>query len=302
LIGVGVSLVADGTLGGDREGETLRMETKLSQGRAKLRKLRTNLVELQTSQVISERRKKLRVKIPALEAQLAEGNQLLERLVQDADAAQAEVVKIQNDWLAYRQSRRDRVRSQVAGEFLGDLQLVSGRRYRGVIIKSVDATGMKISHHGGMAFIKTHLIPFELRQELDLSLEESEAAFKKERAAELERRKKIKQQLALNKVQSANGVLKKEKDKENGRRAELERGKAEIASLIRKMNRAQSAASRARSNDAFSSMRSVPGSLQTWSERARAMDRAASKYRIKIRKLVSKLQRIAPNYRGSNLD
>ncbi|MDB4585475.1 hypothetical protein N9085_01455 [Akkermansiaceae bacterium] len=185
-----------------------------------------------------------------------------------------------DEWIEYRKNRRLILRQRMMGSVLETLTLPSGKTYEQVEISQIDNAGVSIKHRYGSSRIRVADLPRQMRRDLDLNLDEAEAALKKEQAA-----KKV----FLTEIAEKKKALDEEKKAERAaaKAPDIPLLKQKVRLLITKRSQALREAATARRNDAHSSNRSGPDGLETWSGRAQRMDRNANRYLLQAQSLIA---------------
>lgn len=223
------------------------------------------------------------------------GETRLKELLAEKDAVTAELASATDTFEEYRGRYRQQVRGAALEEQVGELTSRTGRVYKNVIIRKVSAAGLEIRHDQGIS----RLLP----EELDASWHErfqwtrdEVAKMLGEEKARQDRHNRFVDQKNAPAPEPVKTTRKPKKTKkgdpsEDPRIAGLREDVREIRS---RYLTAQSEANRARSEASMNRGKSVPGSLETWSERAAKMDSAAIKLRSQYMTARGKLAAVAP--------
>lgn len=214
--------------------------------------------------------------------------------VKNTITTEVEALKDRHD--DYQGRYRQQIRTDAMGEVVAELKSTDGRIFKNATIGKVTAAGIEIRHEGG----SLRLLP----EDLDASWHERFQWSRDEVALHLEGERVQAQRhsdfVDRSRISAATPVIQNPKKKEKEQQAAQENATLQLArqSVIdtrRKMNQARSDASRARSEARSSRGRSVPGSLETWAERAASLDAAAAKYQAQYMAARGRLATIAPN-------
>jgi hypothetical protein len=228
-------------------------------------------------------------------ASVRAGEVRLKNLRIEKDAADAELAAATAGLEDYRNRYRQQVRGAAADERMDELKSRTGRVYKNVVIRKVSAAGIEIRHDQG----PSRLLPEELdpswherfqwtRDEVAKALEEERA--RQERHNRFVDQKNAPQPELVEKPAKSSKKPKKEQagdPRVDGLRDEVREARSRYLS-------AQSEASRARGEAVMNRGKSVPGSLETWSERAVRMEAAAAKLRSQYMSARGKLASVAP--------
>jgi hypothetical protein len=219
-------------------------------------------------------------------------------LREEVTAAKAELATVTEDYEEYRSRYRQQVRGAASEEQLGELKSRTGRTYTNVTIRKVSAAGIEIRHDQGIS----RLLPEELdpawherfqwtRDEVTKTLEEEKA--RQDRHNRFVDQKNAASAGPEEKPRKSNSKPKRAK-KETKADPRLAGLREEVRETRSRYMSAQSEASRARSEASMNRGKSVPGSLETWSERAIRMESAAGRLRSQYMAARGKLAAMAP--------
>lgn len=196
----------------------------------------------------------------------------------------------------YRTRYRQQVRVAAAGEQLAELKSRSGKVYKEVTIRRVYAAGLDIRHEQG----NSRLLP----EDLDASWHERFQWTREEVAKFLEgeraRQERHDQSVEDSRPDSTPSTSPPGKPgttaaKPNLADEKLQALRQDVIEARGRYVTAQSEASRARMEASSAGRdRSVPGSLETWSQRANRLESAASKLRSQYMTARGKLAAVAP--------
>jgi predicted nucleic acid-binding Zn-ribbon protein len=164
---------------------------------------------------------------------------------------------LEEEFSAYRGSYRRQVWHSAAGEALGELTLVDGRRYEDAVISRVTAVGLEIRHAHGTARIEASSLSSRWHARFQWDDEERRAKLHDEWL----QRERMTAPVSAPPPPAAS--------READVRAEtLAAAAAEVQALTERVVRISAELETARNNARRGGQASVPGSLQTWAARA----------------------------------
>jgi len=189
------------------------------------------------------------------------------------------VSKLEEEWqivveerISYRDTVRDRLWRSMIGQRLEEENLLRKLPHQDMVISGVDSAGLMVRHRSGAARVSVSELTPAFREKLDLHRDEGAGALRKILARNSRASKDDEVKVAPV-TPSPSGLGKLESlVKIRSRILNLE-------ALIRKTDRE---AAVAREMDLRSRTRSAPGSLETWSDRARRLDGQVLKYRNQL--------------------
>ena len=197
---------------------------------------------------------------------------------------------------SYQDRYRQQVRGDGMGEKMAELRSQSGRIYKNVTVSKVSAAGIEIRHDEGVS----RLLPEDLDPSWDERFqwdqEEMARLLQQERSRENRHGESVdkanaKAQLPAPKPASRRKPPK-EKDPED---AKLEELRQAVVDARDRLNDAQAEVARARMEAVSNKGRSVPGSLETWSQRAARLETSSAKLRAQYVSARGALATVAPN-------
>jgi hypothetical protein len=197
---------------------------------------------------------------------------------------------------SYQDRYRQQVRGEGMGEKMAELRSQSGRIYKNVTVSKVSAAGIEIRHDEGVS----RLLPEDLDPSWDERFqwdqEEMARLLQQERSRENRHGESVdkanaKAQLPAPKPASRRKPPK-EKDPED---AKLEELRQAVVDARDRLNDAQAEVARARMEAVSNKGRSVPGSLETWSQRAARLETSSAKLRAQYVSARGALATVAPN-------
>jgi len=325
FVAVGITMIADVGLGSWFNGDDSAVRADNDALRHRINGLEIRIEKSKRKQLIAaERREQLKKKLE-LQKELADARsetRMIEKLILDEQEVivQMSVAK-DNHRLLYR----DHVRAKAVGESYDEISTPLGKVYTNVRIREVTPLGVGISHSNGGARLGYRDMPDEWKKKFMFTAQEVASAKLHEQRRLLMRQKKwAKLDLKAHELRRSKSRLREV--------AEL---RGEIASVRMKLSLAEMEASLARnkvsSYESFRASRSyarssysyrsynsytggydysnyrpryrirlvgsksVPGSLETWEQRAIRFERASTVYSVKLANLQSRLLVIEPN-------
>ncbi|RYD56574.1 MAG: hypothetical protein EOP83_21300, partial [Verrucomicrobiaceae bacterium] len=167
----------------------------------------------------------------------------VEELTAARNAASEAVTQATADWEKYKDEYRESEWASAVGDKMPDIKTAGGEVFSGVEIKSVDHTGVRISHSGGAKTIKPEDLPQDLYDRFQFDMAKKEAMEKQENEifkghannveiANLAKsgQDKLARIDALNQdVASANAAIANAKDAINRFQAAIDRKRMDIA-------------------------------------------------------------------------
>jgi hypothetical protein len=199
----------------------------------------------------------------------------------------------------YQAQYRQQIRSDAAGEKYAELVSLDGRIFQNVTIGRVSAAGIDIRHSKGTLRLLPDELPPSWQERFQWKEEEVADHLKKELA-----RQRQHDQFVDRKTKEANpppAPVKPAPKEKKGKVAanlpnpEVEALRQAVIDARQRLLHARSEASRARSEAATSKGRSVPGSLETWAERAQRMEASSARLHAQYMSARGRLATIAPN-------
>jgi uncharacterized membrane-anchored protein YhcB (DUF1043 family) len=228
-------------------------------------------------------------------ASIRAGEARLKNLRIEKDAAAAELATARADFDEYRNLYRQQVRGAAAEEQMDELKSRTGRTYKNVVILKVSAAGIEIRHDRGIS----RLLPDELdpswHERFQWNRDEVAKTLEEEKARQDRHNRFVDQKNAP----PPEPPKKPRKSSKKAKKGPVEDPRVQVLrDDVREARSrylsAQSDASRARGEAAMNRGRSVPGSLETWSERAARLEAAAVKLRSQYVSARGKLAAVAP--------
>jgi hypothetical protein len=280
--GVILSLLVDKRLGFSSDRLTVERETE-----ADAAKLRT--LERRLSAMRSKWEKELLPRsgqedlLRRLSAtQEAETRRLAELAPRKA-SVEAELEAVRAASAEYRASYRRQVRAAAAGERLAELKSLNGRTYREVTIRQVTADGIDFRHADGISRLGPSELDGTWRERFQWDPEEIPQAVAK---AEPEAEPKAKPKTPA--------PPRKERPVPQTTEDELEELRAAVIATQADVDAALAEVGRSRSEAQTNRGRSVPGSLETWSERATRMEGVAKRLKTRNAAARARLAAVSP--------
>jgi hypothetical protein len=227
------------------------------------------------------------------------GEARLAALREEKTAAAAAVSAATLAFDDYTGRYRVQVRGAAVGEKLPELKSRSGKVYKDVTIRKVSAAGIEILHEHG----NSRLLPEDLEPSWHERFQWSRAEVLKVLEDERLRQERHNQLVDgggddANPPGKGSGKPKpkdKDKDKAEPEDSKLQDLREEVMQTRNRYLAAQNEAIRARSEaDGYNRGKSVPGSLETWAQRASRLEGVASKLRGQYMTARGKLAALAP--------
>lgn len=208
----------------------------------------------------------------------------LAALREEKEATTAAIASLAASIDDYRIRYRQQVRAAATGERLAELKTRDGRVYKEVTIRKVSATGIEIRHEQGNAGLPPEDLDPAWHERFQWTREEVAKAQGEERV------RQERQEQALGEPTGGNSAPKPNKAEER-----LRALRQEVIDTRNRYRTAQGEASRARIEAGGSGRdRSVPGSLETWAQRATRLETTATKLRSQYITARTKLAAQAP--------
>ncbi|MBK1791078.1 hypothetical protein [Persicirhabdus sediminis] len=272
----------------------------LSQSKYKLEKQKLNLLskisELEAEKLVAEKNEKDSQRYAEIEKEM---QSLMDREAQALEVntqASDQLISLLDAYANYQRSYILQMRDEVVGETYDLLETASGREYTEVTIQRVSAYGVDIKHTNGTARLAHAEIPADLANRLSYSEEELEAVLKasQQRRASSASSPVVAAKPRSNRPARSGRVVAstEQKQKDASQRSalrvrlsqvqvKLTRVRDEIGVIEGKLNKLNTS-TRSTTSSSYSSngyytttrptsrykgSRSVPGGLETWSQR-----------------------------------
>ena len=295
LCGTGISWVADSKL---KLGESqTTISKKINTDREKLEKLTATLKSAQESwnrhhayavdhdQDVSQLEKLSSANAARLTELRGQRRDLTRSLEQEKEAHET-----------YRINYRTQARADSVGEKLDTLTLPNGRTYRELIVRGFDTSGLRIHHQGGSARIRYQDLPTEWQERFQWSTEEiiiTKPSPSKNDLTQASSTPTEYNASGSSDSPSANGTDTTKTTSSEPDAAEIARARDKFLQTRKAYRQASTQASIARGN-AHNRNRSVPGSLETWDDRAQRMERLSQRLLALHTKAKNELSAISP--------
>ncbi len=200
-------------------------------------------------------------------------------------ALEEEIVAAENAFREYRTKFRSQARLAAAGEALGELKVRSGRTYQAVTIGRVTPVGMEIRHSDGIALLRPEDLDDSWQERFDWHPEELQkpqpvVAVPKPAAPAADK--------------PASDPPDPEALAEQSEARKLAALRRDVSEARRFLDKAEAELSRARDESRNSRGASVPGSLETWTEKIQRLESMVSKFRSQYVTARGKLAASAP--------
>ncbi|MFK7909269.1 MAG: hypothetical protein AB8F34_01565 [Akkermansiaceae bacterium] len=260
-----------------------------------------------------------------IQEQIGSANEEIKILDKLISSKQTAITLIEQGKKSHSSKYRDHVRAEALGKTFDSVVSRLGKEYEGVRIMDISEVGVTIGHRHGVARLDYSEMPKKWKTDLMFSAAEVAKAKLAERKHESDLRKAIAAKLAKNR--------KKEKDASSAN--EIEKLRRQIATVSMRLASAQTEASLANNKLSYqrslsqtrryarssyrrynystgsystgyyrpryritlnTANKSVPGSLETWEQRATRYQRVAARYSAQLSVLQSRLQAVDPTY------
>jgi hypothetical protein len=176
---------------------------------------------------------------------------------------------------------------------LAQLEVIGGKVYRDVTIRRVTPAGMEVIHSQGVLLLGPDDLADSWHQRFQWDAEESAAAPNGEKAAA----EKVveKQPQGRPQPEKPEPPLSPEKQAKQEADKKLASLRRDVTDAKRRLERAEMEVTRARGDSMSSRGRSVPGSLETWSERIARLESASEAFRSQYVAARGRLATVAPD-------
>lgn len=206
----------------------------------------------------------------------------LEHLIESRRTLEAETAILHSAIEEHQKQYREKVRTALIGTTHPKIGMADGSFYSDVTIRSIRNGILGFAHRGG--FARVPIGDLEDVWKRKLSWDRSEAITTQGNPAPKSDGPR---------PSKSQPEPREEPAKSSEDRAEIEKARLNLITQRDLYRRAVSEAATARSK-AYGSERSVPGSLETWSERATRMEKLVQKYRASYQLARSQLMALAP--------
>ena len=275
MAGVGISLLVDRRFGFSSNEAMLQRdlatgETDISQLQGSCRLLAPQVA---TSEANSQR---FDAERQALVKQLGTLKQRRDSLEASRVALTPAIRALAEEFSRYRQRYRDQARNAAVGESLGNLKTRAGREFRNATIVRVTDVGLEIHHEEGTARVQAPDLSDTLRERFQWNDEERYATLKQESSlADSAAQPVTKPTTAKPPAAPATPPLKVEPEQLRLARRRVMTAQAQVSQLVNDSREAISKATYGREH-------SVPGSLETWQNRAARLNSELEKARLEL--------------------
>jgi len=269
----------------------MELRRDLATGETEIEQLRANRQEMSREAADCDQRRKDDEAYQELLRQLRNLDQRRTTLKASRADLQSSIDRLHEEFLKHRA----KIWAAATGESLGDLKIRSGRVFRGSVITEIDEVGLKIKHQDGSARVNASELDPARRDRFQWSDEERLHKLKQEEQLRLY------QESAPRETEPA-----RDQDAESPEAAppNVAPPKADAAKLEKLRGGVRAwkikvAQLRAESNEAIAKANSgrqvsVPGSLETWRERAANLGRELGKARENLALAKALLADLAP--------
>ena len=228
-------------------------------------------------------------------ADVKAGAARLAGLREDKGGAEAAVTAATANFDEYRNRYRQQVRAAAAGEQLAELKSRTGRVYKNVTIRRVTAAGIEIRHDEGNSRLLAEDLDATWHDRFQWTRDEVAKTLDDERARQ-DRHNQFVEDARGDGAATTPAPAKSTTSKPpNPVDDKLQTLREEVVQARNRYRSAQSEATRARIEAGSAGRgRSVPGTLETWAERANRLEGAAAKLRSQYMTARGKLAAVAP--------
>ncbi|MEP4078958.1 hypothetical protein [Haloferula sp.] len=293
FVGIGISLVADSRLSFGNTQSTINESIKSD--RQKIENLTFSVDHLQNSWTrdhapnIGQEQQ-----ISDLSGQTSRNRNRLAELRADKAGLEKSIIRIAQQNLDYRVHYKNQARADSVGESLDSITLTDGRSFRSVVIRGFDTSGLRIHHKGGSARIRYSDLPRAWKERFQWHPDEAKVRKPKppaEVASEGPETQIEAEDSETNGQHDEPAVSKKAHEAKDAEKVAEARSHYLIARKSYLDARNQASIAR---GHAYASNKSVPGSLETWAERAERMDRISRQRHAGYIKARSALSSVSP--------
>jgi len=285
MAGVGISLLVDRRFG--FSSNEAQLQRDLATGETELDQLQGTCRQLAPQVAASVANgQRLDGDRQALIRQLRASNQRRDLLEASRNALKPAIRVLDEEFSHYRQRYREMVRAAAVGESLGDLKIRAGREFRKATIVRVTDVGLEIHHEEGSARVQAPDLGDALRERFQWNDEERYARLREEST-----------QTAADPPATAAATklstppqtepAKPDPDKLRILRRRVIAAKAQVGQLVTQSNEAVSKAT-------FGREHSVPGSLETWQNRAKRLAADLERARLELAAARALLSDLSP--------
>ena len=196
----------------------------------------------------------------------------------------------------YRTTFRKQARQAAAGEKLAQLEVIGGKVFHDVTIRRVTAAGLEVVHSQGVLLLGPGDLADSWHQRFQWDAEETANAFNGEKtAADRDEKSGEKQPQGRPQPEKPEPRLSPEKQAKQEADKKLASLRRDVTDAKRRLERAEMEVTRARGDSMSSRGRSVPGSLETWSERIARLETASEAFRSQYVAARGRLATVAPD-------
>lgn len=289
LAGVALSLVFDGNLKFSRNKQNLLED--LQAGELEVSHLRQELSTFEarlTEEGDARRRSGDSLKVARQAAELASNRK--KALGESLESLKSACAGIEAGFSAYRVKYRENRWKQSVGRSLGEVRLTNGREFRQAVIAGVTADGLEIRHESGTARLAASDLDPALRDEFQWDLMDPRVGDSANTNRSSEEAKKP--ELVARPGGSPDAERRSEPSRDDTQiaalRTKVQVWKSRLLSL--KSQRAE-----ATSKASYGGEKSVPGSLETWAQRASALSVQVARAETELARAKAALGLLAPD-------
>ncbi len=195
----------------------------------------------------------------------------------------------------YALAYRDWLWESSKGRTLETLTTKDGNTYQSVEFKEISNKGLRVRHGAGAGLIPVHLLPDSLRRELQLDLLQGQRLLRERLEGEWTAAKKAREERAKRRKERQ-WQQPRSRDRPANKRVEL-LALIEEDRLLLARSRLLSREISEASAKARGSTRSVPGSLETWTERYERLQTMRDAVELRLTQTRNRILALDPNYR-----
>lgn len=270
----GLSFLADGTIGGGSGSHPdVKLLVRIDDDEGNLRYQKKRLVGYQAMLFAGRKREEAERAETVLATEIERLTENAADLALKVADGKEDLAEVEKRFCDERRVARRLLWAGMIGRPLTASDLLTAGRFDEARITKVDATGLRIRHRTGSGRIPVERLSLELRETLDLSIAEARQAI-----LELYL-KDARLKAAMSKDRSRKPERPTPEDLEAALQEAIAAQQVRVVELQNLIRLSEEEIRRARHQDANSSNRSVPASLETWKERERRYRSALGSYR-----------------------
>jgi len=232
--------------------------------------------------------------VESISARVRAAEARLSSLRKEKAEAAAALAAVSGAFEDYRSRFRQQIRGEANGEQMAELRSRSGRTYKDVTITRVSSAGIEFRHDQGIS----RLLPEDLEplwhDRFQWTRDEISRILDQEKAMETLHNERDAKGKIKNEPEPPTNKKKKKKSEPDANELRIDGLRDEVLDSRKRLNAALSEAANARSQAAMNRGRSVPGSLETWEQRASRLDSSATKIRAQYMTARGRLASVSP--------